>query len=106
MACPSFIGLNTCPGLDYTIDSETRQGGSPCLITLGSDPLSLVSLNIAVDCEIIPGYEMGGAGGADGGWVVHTETSPLTVELWGSICEQVEEGYERIDIVLGCSGPL
>lgn len=103
--CPSFLGLNSCPKPMFTTESETKKDGSPCLVLLDDELGNPNDVNVALDCEVIPGYEMGGAGGADGGWMLDTSSRPMTLELWGYACEQVKAAA-RIDILMGCSGPL
>jgi hypothetical protein len=79
-----------------------------CEIPLSEDPRSLIDVNVAVDCEIVPQSTDPGAGGAGGAggdldnWVVDTTNDPPLVRLQGALCDRVEQGVERVDVVLGC----
>lgn len=77
-----------------------------CDIQLENAPPSLLEVNVAVDCEIVP-QKSGGSGGQGGAgselnWSIDTETDPPTIRLEGDLCERVKQGVERTDVVLGC----
>jgi hypothetical protein len=68
-------------------------------------------VNVALDCKVVPqGVEgAGGAGGAGGGglnWMIDRSTDPPTIELLGDQCERVQNGVDRIDIIIGCPPTL
>jgi hypothetical protein len=97
--CPAFDDLLACA--EIHVESETREVEEPCEIRF-PERYPTYDLVVTVDCEVVPYQAMGGAGGSAGGWILDTETSPPTLRLWGDVCEQVQDGFERIDISIGC----
>lgn len=111
-----YFQVEGADGVDALTDvfrTITRELVTSCEIPLTSDSGSLVEINVAVDCEIVPRYEgatsgggAGGGGGASGeevaNWSVDAENDPPLVILHGDLCERVEKGVERVDVVLGC----
>lgn len=77
-----------------------------CDIQLENAPPSLLEVNVAVDCDIVPqkGGAVDGQGGANDevNWRIDSETSPPTIRLEGELCERVKRGVKRTDVVLGC----
>jgi hypothetical protein len=99
-------GVNALAGVFSKI---TQDLVTSCDIQLSEEPISLIDVNVAVDCEIVEKDDAavgaGGAGGASAGgeqWRVDTNTSPPTVRLMGALCDRVEAGVDRVDVVLGC----
>ncbi len=86
----------------------TQQLVTGCDIQLSENPPSITKINVAVDCELIPATSTSGGGGAGGAgeeevaWFLDTGVSPPTVRLRGSLCERVEQGVDRVDVILGC----
>jgi hypothetical protein len=39
-------------------------------------------------------------------WVVDDSGDPVVLEFAGDLCAQLEEGVERVDILVGCAGAL
>jgi hypothetical protein len=111
-----YFQVEASDGVDALTDvfrTITRELVTSCEIPLTEEPKSLVDINVAVDCEIVPRYEGatggGGAGGVGGAavdgeanWSVDTDNNPPLVRLHGALCERVEQGVERVDVVLGC----
>jgi hypothetical protein len=87
-----------------------------CRIQLRETPpsFSIDLVNVAIDCKVVPGgmseppdQGAAGAGQAPGGnWYVDTSTEPPTIEVLGSYCQQIENGVDRVDIVIGCQMAL
>jgi len=78
---------------DITTDLVTS-----CEIALETKPQVLDSVNVAVDCQVIPQE------GDDGsGWEYDQVPDPSSVILTGSACENLKEnGASRIDVIYGC----
>lgn len=88
-----------------------------CRIQLVDKPPSWsVSLvNVAIDCKVVPGGvdappDTGAAGSGaapvQGNWYVDETTDPPTIQVLGTYCDQIEEGVDRVDIVIGCPRAL
>jgi hypothetical protein len=89
----------------------TQELVTSCDIQLDENPPNLNEVNVAVDCEIVPptieGGGDGGAGGQSGSqtieqWVLDPVTNPPTLRLRGELCDRVQAGVDRVDVVLGC----
>ena len=96
-------------GLSSVFRRITEDLVTTCDIQLEEEPTSLQEVNVAVDCEVIPQNAEDGAGGAGGesaegekNWLVDADTSPPTIRLQGGLCERVQEGVDRVDVILGC----
>lgn len=96
-------------GLTSVFRRITQDLVTSCDIQLDEDPVSLQEVNVAVDCEVIPQNVEDGAGGAGGesageakNWLVDADTSPPTIRLQGDLCERVQDGVDRVDVILGC----
>ena len=96
-------------GLSSVFRRITEDLVTSCDIQLQEEPSSLQEVNVAVDCEVIPQNAEDGAGGAGGesaegekNWLVDADTSPPTIRLQGGLCERVQEGVDRVDVILGC----
>lgn len=106
-----YFQVDGADGVDALTDvfrAITQELVTSCEIPLSEDPKSLIDVNVAVDCEIVPQSVdpgVGGAGGAGGevdNWFVDTTNDPPLVRLQGALCDRVEQGVERVDVVLGC----
>ncbi len=80
-------------GLIDVFDQITTSLVTECRLQLESDR-DTSRINIEVDGELVP---------QEDNWTVDTTTDPPTVELLGSLCEQIEtEGAESVTITFGC----
>jgi hypothetical protein len=87
-------------GLTAVFRSITTQLIKSCGLQLGSEPPDPSKLNVVVDGKIVP--QSSGDAGADG-WELDTGTSPPTVRLKGSVCQNVQEnGASTLEVIYGC----
>jgi hypothetical protein len=76
-----------------------------CTIPLELDELNPNQVNLAVDCEVIP-YCDPDLDATIECWEYDNVASPTAIELSEALCARItEEGFTRIDIMTGCSGP-
>lgn len=106
-----YFQVDGADGVDALTDvfrAITKDLVTSCEIALSEDSKSLIDVNVAVDCEIVPqtseGSGNGGAGGAGNSlnWEVDLVNDPPLVRLLGETCDKVEAGVERVDVILGC----
>ncbi len=84
-------------GLTSVLTNITRTLVTTCSQQLTSEPPDLRLLNVLVDGVRIPQVTSGN------GWVLDETTSPPTVVLTGTVCQQVEEtGAESVQVLFGC----
>src|SRR5207237_482528 len=87
-------------GLTAVFKSITTTLIKSCGLQLGSDPPDVSKLNVAVDGKIVP--QSSGDAGADG-CELDTGTSPPTVRLKGTICQNVRSnGASTLEVIYGC----
>jgi hypothetical protein len=86
-------------GLVDVFSDITTELVRSCEIELTETPPSLMSVNVAVDCEVVSQ-----ANEPDGsGWEFDREPDPTKVILHGPVCENLQaNGATRIDVVYGC----
>jgi hypothetical protein len=107
--CDAILGLdNQC--LDQVALPTAGAGGGPstpsCVIQLDFEDFNPNQVNVAVDCEVTP-YSGGDHDATEECWQYDDVSSPSAIVLCEALCARVtEEGFTRIDIVLGCSGPF
>ena len=78
---------------DITTDLVTS-----CEIALETAPQTLDSVNVAVDCQVVPKESDDGSG-----WDYDTTPDPTAVILKGPACDELRDnGASRIDVVYGC----
>jgi hypothetical protein len=99
-------------GLTETFRDITVSLVNTCDIQLSETPPSTGEylVNVAINCTIVPKGSSSGAAGAgtttEANWEIDDSTSPPTLHIYGSYCEQIKEGVERLDIVIGCPPTL
>ena len=71
-----------------------------CEVQLETVPEAVNEINVAVDCVIVNRV----SDPAESGWWLDDSTSPPTVVLTGDQCNRIiDEGVDRIDVILGCA---
>jgi hypothetical protein len=104
-APPSYYAVNAADGVDgltTTIKQITTQFINSCDIQLDTPVQDPSKVNVALDCNVLqaPDPALGG-----GDWILLNTTTPETVRLQGTVCDQVRtRGAQRIDVILGCPG--
>jgi hypothetical protein len=104
-AGPAYYAVNAADGvqgLATTIRQITTQFINRCDIQLDQPVQDPSKVDVALDCNVLerPDPALGG-----GDWILLNTTTPETVRLQGTVCEQVRtQGAQRIDIILGCAG--
>jgi hypothetical protein len=98
--------------LKKTFEDITVSLVRSCRIQLDYTPSSTSEwlVNVALDCKVVPqsGEPQGAAGAGGGGgtapvyWQIDRSTDPPTIELLGDYCDKVQNGVDRIDIIIGC----
>jgi hypothetical protein len=77
-----------------------------CTIPLEFEDFNPNEVNLAVDCEVIP-YCNPDDDATVECWQYVDVASPTAIVLSKPLCARItEEGFARIDIVLGCGGPI
>jgi hypothetical protein len=102
---PSYYAVNAADGvqgLTNTIHQITTQFINRCDIQLDQVVQDPDKVDVALDCNVL---QRPGSDGGGGDWYLDLSTTPQTVMLQGTVCEQVKtQGAQRIDVILGCAG--
>ena len=86
-------------GLTQTFSDISTQLLHSCDIELKNDIPNRDQVNIALECTPIPQNDSDG----DPNWELDTSSSPNKIIMLGDECDRIlEEGVERVDVVLGC----
>jgi hypothetical protein len=95
---------NGVDGLTAKIAEITVQLVQKCELQLDEIPPDPDRVAVALDCTLIT-RSAGDAGTGD--WTLDTTTTPPTVRLLGDTCIRVQTtGVQRLDVLLGCIGPI
>ena len=107
------VGASTgVAGLTETFRDITVNLVNKCDVQLSETPPNTGEFlfNVAINCVLVPKGSASGAAGAgataESNWDIDETTSPPTLHVYGSYCEQIERGVERLDIVVGCPPTL
>jgi hypothetical protein len=95
---------NGVGGLTEKIAEITVKLVQECDLQLDAEPPDPEKVAVALDCTLLT--KSGGSAGT-GEWTLDTSTAPPTVRLLGDTCTRVQTvGVERVDVLLGCIGPV
>jgi hypothetical protein len=91
-------------GLSDVIRQITVQLVQQCDLQLDQEPQDPDLVAVAINCSLI---KRSSKDGGVGQWTLDTTTSPPTVKLLGDTCTNVRtNGVQRVDVLLGCAGPV
>lgn len=102
----SYYRVDDVAELTDVFQTITIQLVTSCELEIPESSSSLPP-KVVIDCDLVPRFESGAGGAGNDGQTANWEwtAGSETITLVGDVCDRVQAGVERIDVVVDCDIP-